>query len=214
MSSKLLAAAMLPLCCLSASGAAIVDFALGSQLSGAVVTVTRFGGPMSSATFVPSGSGAIASTPGSGGFTLTVSPGNTSAATWTLANTDPSTIFLNRILAVSIDLTLSGVSLFDSGSAPSTPASGPGIPGVVYLSGIAIGGSTNLLPWADASNQGDMYHALSFTLLEGGLTTGLSTSFSADTDVVGVPEPGGAVSVGMGLFLLTIVALSRGGRHR
>lgn len=67
MSSRIFAAAILLLSCLSASGAAIADFALGSQLSGAIVTVTRFGGPMSSATFVPSGTGAVASTSGSGG---------------------------------------------------------------------------------------------------------------------------------------------------
>ena len=45
----------------------MADFALGSQQSGGVVTVTRFGGPMSSATFAPSGTGAIATAPGSGG---------------------------------------------------------------------------------------------------------------------------------------------------
>lgn len=122
------------------------------------------------------------------------------AATWTLTNTDPSIIFLNNILGVSIDLTLSSVSLFDSGSTPSTPDSGPGIPGVVHLSGVAIGSSTNLLPWADASNLGDMHHAVSFTLV-GGLTAGLSTSFAADTDVIGVPEPHTAALAGIGLLL-------------
>lgn len=209
MVSRLLTAAIFPLCCFPSSGAAIADFALGSQLSGGVVTVTRFGGPMSSATFAPSGTGAIATAPGSGGFTLAVTAGNTSAATWTLTNTDPSTIFLNRILSVSIDLTFSGVSLFDSGSIPSTPDSGPGAPGVVYLSGVAIGGATNLLPWSDVSNLGDMYYAVDFTLLEGGLTAGLSTSFSTDTDVIGVPEPATFPMLAASLALGAIVSRLR-----
>lgn len=67
MVSRLLTAAIFPLCCFPSSGAAMADFALGSQQSGGVVTVTRFGGPMSSATFAPSGTGAIATAPGSGG---------------------------------------------------------------------------------------------------------------------------------------------------
>ncbi len=208
MSSRLFAAALVLLPYLPAGGAVIADFALGSHLSGAVVTVTRFGGPMSSATFIPSGTGAVATTSGSGGFTLTVSPGDTSLAIWTLTNTDPSLIFMNRIMAVSIDLTLSGLSLFDSGTMPSTPVSGPGIPGVVYLSGVAIGGSANLLPWADASNLGDMYHAVDFTLLDGGLSAGLSTSWSADTDLIGIPEPGGAALSGIGILLLAMRSLA------
>lgn len=193
--------------CFLALATPVIDFALGSQLAGGVVTVTRFGGPMSSATFAALGTGAIASSPGSGGFTLTVSPGNTSAATWTLTNTDTSTIFLNRILSVTMDLTLSGTSLFDAGSAPSTPGSGPGIAGVSYLSGVAIGGSSNLLVWADGSNAGDMYHAASFTLSDGGLTAGLSTLWLTDTDVVGVPEPGSTYLCLAGTMLL--IALKR-----
>lgn len=168
---------------------------------------------MSSATFAALGAGAIASSPGSGGFTLEVSPGNTSAATWTLTNTDSSTVFLNRILSVTIDLTLSGTSLFDDGSAPSTPGSGPGIAGVSYLSGVAIGGSFNLLPWADGANEGDMYHAVSFTLSDGGLTADLSTSWLTDTDVFGVPEPASASFCLTGAVLLGVL-MRRGGRRR
>lgn len=144
-----------------------------------------------------------------GGVTLAVTAGNTSSATWTLTNTDPSAIFLNRILSVSIHLTFSGVSLFDSGSIPSTPDSGPGAPGVVYLSGVAIGGATNLLPWSDVSNLGDMYYAVDFTLLDGGLTAGLSTSFSTDTDVIGVPEPATIPILAASLALGAIVCRLR-----
>src|SRR5262245_40178893 len=89
----------------------IDSFAIGSQLAGGTVTVTRFGGVTSSATFAPSGTGASAIAVGSGAFTLTVSPGDTAAATWTLTNTDPTVIIFNRIVALSIDLTLSGISL-------------------------------------------------------------------------------------------------------
>jgi len=95
-----------------------------------------------------------------------------------------------------------GVSLFDSGSNLSTPDSGPGIPGVVYPSGVAIGGSTNLLPWADESHLGVINHAVDFTLLDGGLIAGLSTSFRTDTDVMGVPEPCSAALLGIGLLAL------------
>ncbi|MGH9722820.1 MAG: PEP-CTERM sorting domain-containing protein [Bryobacteraceae bacterium] len=183
------------------AAAPIADFALGSQLAGAPVTVTRFGGVMSSAFFAPSGTGAIASSPGSAGFTLTVSPGDTSLATWTLTNTDPSIIFLNVIVAVSIDLTFSGISVFDDGSTPSTPDSGPGILGVTYLSGVTIGSATELLPWGDPANLGDIYRALTITFGPG-FTTGASSSWSDDTDVItDVPEPGSLVLTACGVCL-------------
>lgn len=95
---------------------------------------------------------AITTVPGSGGFTLTTSPGGHPLRHMDLDQhgplgrfPEPNALGHNRPEAF-------GVSLFDSGSKPSTPDSGPGIPGVVYLSGVAIGGSTNLLPWADESH--------------------------------------------------------------
>jgi hypothetical protein len=153
--------------CSPAWAGPISELALGSQLVGGVVTVTRFGGLLNSATFVADGTGVSATALGSGGFALTVSPGDTALATWTLTNTDPSFILFNNITAVTIDLTLSGISLFDSGSEPSTPESGPGIPGVIYLGGVLIDGATDLLPWPDPANLGDMFRAVSITFVGG-----------------------------------------------
>jgi hypothetical protein len=186
--------------CSPVSASLISDPALGSQLAGGVVTVTRFGGLFSTATFVADGTGASATALGSGGFTLTVSPGDTSLATWTLTNTDPSIIVFNRITAVTIDLTLSGISLFDSGSLPSTPDSGPGVSGVMALGGVAISSSGEVSPWPDAANLGDMFFAASITF-GGDFTSGASSSWTDDTDVI-VPEPTSVVLVGTGLLLL------------
>ena len=169
------------------AAATVSDFALGSTLAGATVDVLRFGGVHSPATFVADGTGAIASVSGSTGFTLTVSPGDTSLATWTLTNTDPSIILFNRITAVTIDLTLSSIALFDDGSSPSTPFSGPGIPGVTYVGGVTISSAAEFFAWSDPANTGDMYRALTITF-DGGFTTGASSSWMDDTDVA-VPEP-------------------------
>ena len=210
MSMQLFAAWLLCfLSCFSVWGATITDAALGSQLAGGIVTVTRFGGGMNSATFVASGSGASATALGSAGFTLIVGPGDTSAATWTLTNTDPSTIFLNRITAVTIDLFLSGLSLFDSGTTPSTPDSGPGVPGAIFVAGAVFAGSGNLSPWLDASNLGDMYHAMTISYTVG-LTAGLTSSWTTDTDIIGIPEVGSLLPTGIALLLgITRAMLSR-----
>jgi hypothetical protein len=191
-------------------GAATVsDFALGSTLAGATVDVIRVGGVHSPATFVADGTGAIASAVGSTGFTLTVSAGDTSAATWTLTNTDPALIFLNRITAVTIDLTLSSIALFDDGSSPSTPVSGPGIAGVTYVGGITIGGAGEFAAWSDPANTGDMFRALTITF-DGGFTTGASSSWMDDTDVIGAPEPGSMVLMApVGLALAAMRARRR-----
>jgi hypothetical protein len=190
----------------------ISDAALGSQLAGGVVTVTRFGGLTISATFVADGTGASATALGSEGFTLTVSPGDTALATWTLTNTDLSPIFLNLITAVSIDLTFSGISLFDSGSEPSTPDSGPGIPGVIYVAGVPIGSATDLLPWPDPANLGDMFRAVSITFV-GGIGAAATSSWMDDTDVTtAVPGPAGIVLIGTGLLLLIRRTIQRPGR--
>jgi hypothetical protein len=192
--AKLVRSALVSLLfCLPVWAVPISDSALGSQLAGGVVTVTRFGGPLSSATFVAAGTGASATALGSAGFSLTVSPGDTGLATWTLTNTDPTIIFLNNITAVTIDLTLSGISLFDSGSAPSTPDSGPGIPGVIYLAGVPISGTTDLLPWSDPANLGDMFRAVSITF-GSVIGPGASSSWMDDTDVItAVPDAGGTL---------------------
>lgn len=193
---------------LSLSAATVTDAALGSSLAGATVSVTRFGGSMASATFTPSGLGAIATLPGS--FTLTVGAGDTSVVTWTLTNTDTSLIFLNNITGVTIDLTLSGSALFDSGTTPSTPASGPGLAGVVYSAGVTIGSATEFLSWADPDNTGDMFRALTIAF-SGPFVAGGVSSWTDDTDVIGVPEPSAWTS---GLLILMGLAFQRLGRPR
>ena len=189
---------LLLLAAFPAWSATIEDYALGSYLAGGYVDVTRFGGLHSSAPFVAVGTGAKAESVGSAGFILTVSGGDTSLATWTLTNTDPSLIIFNKITAVTIDLTLSGRSLFDSGSTPSTPFSGPGIPGVIYIGGNGISGATEFVLWANPSNLGDMYTATTVTFSTF-LGPGDSSSWSDDTDVI-VPEPGTLVLMGTGIL--------------
>src|SRR6185295_3636972 len=107
----------------AANAVTISSLSTATDLIGATVSVTHFAGTgMAGATFVagPAGS-VIASSPGSAGFNLTVSAGDTFSATWTLTNTDPSLIFFNIIVSVSIDLTGSaGGALFDNDSLPST----------------------------------------------------------------------------------------------
>ena len=184
-----------------ASAAAVSSFSIATDLIGSTVTVTRFGGVMSSATFAAVGDGSvIASSPGSAGFDLTVSAGDTASSIWMLTNTDPSAILFNRITGVSIDLTLSGRSLFDNDSTPSTPGSGPGTPGVVYMAGVTISSATEVNPWTDPVNTGDMYTAVNI-VFGGGFTALTSSSWTKDTDVT-VPEPGSA-----GLALLGVAAL-------
>jgi hypothetical protein len=201
-----------PLFVWPAWAAPVSDAALGSQLAGGTVTVTRSGGSLSSATFVADGTGASATAPGSGGFSLTVSAGDTATATWTLTNTDPSLIFLNNITAVSIDLTLSGLSLFDSGSDPSTPDSGPGIPGVTHVGGVGFGAVTDLLSWPDPANLGDMFRGVAITF-GAAMGAGAMSSWNDDTDrISGVPEPHGLVVLAAGLLLF--VPLARATRRR
>src|SRR5258708_13996225 len=102
----------------AANAVTISSLSTATDLIGATVSITHFAGTgMAGATFVagPAGS-VIASSPGSAGFNLTISAGDTFSATWTLTNTDPSVIFFNRIVSVSIDLTGSAVALFDNDS--------------------------------------------------------------------------------------------------
>lgn len=202
------------LACSPAWASPLSDAASGLQLVGGVVTVTRFGGASNSATFVADGTGASATALGSSGFALTVSAGDTALATWTLTNTDPSVIFLNNITTVTIDLTLSGISLFDSGSDPSTPDSGPGIPGVTHLAGVSITEATDLLAWPDLANLGDMFRAVSITF--GGIGAGANSSWNDDTDVIAaVPEPTSILLLGTGLLLVTgVVAVRHSLRRR
>ena len=185
------------------TAATITSFSPATDLIGGTVSVTRFGGGGSSgATFVagPLGS-VIASSPGSAGFDLTVTAGDTFGATWTLTNTDASLIFLNRIVAVSIDLTVSaGRALFDNDSLPSSPGSLTGVLGVTYLSGVTIASATEVNPWTDPVNTGDMFTATNITF-GGGFTALASSSWSDDTDST-VPEPATAFLMSVGLLVM------------
>lgn len=204
----------------------ISSLSTATDLIGGTVSVTHFAGTgMAGATFVagPAGS-VIASSPGSAGFDLTVSAGDTFSATWTLINTDPSTIFFNIIVSVSIDLTTSaGGALFDKDSLPSTPGSLSGILGVFPLGGITIGSAIEVNPWLDPLNTGDMFTAVNITF-GGGFTAGASSSWADDTDkIVSVitpeptpaPEPATVFLMSAGLlFALGRLRLARHGRRR
>lgn len=192
-------------------GATVLDAATGPSLAGATVTVTRVFGTMSSATFEADGAGAKAIAVGSAGFSLIVTPGDTGLATWTLTNTDPSTIILNRIVGVTIDLTLAGRALFDTGTTPSTPLSGPGVAGVTPVAGIGIVSAGELLAWSDPANTGDMFLALAIEF-DGGFTTGASASWMDDTDLIDTPEPSSLALLGAAALTLALRRRRRGCR--
>jgi hypothetical protein len=193
----------------SLPAATILDSALGTTLAGGIVTVTRFGGGLSSATFVADGlGGASAVSPGSAGFSLVVTPGDTSAATWTLTNTDTSLILLNRITAVTIDLTLTGRALFDNGATPSTPLSGPGVAGVTPVGGVGIVSAGEFAAWPDPANTGDMFLALTIGFA-GGFTALASSSWTDDTDFIDIPEP---FSFGLCAGALAVLLIRTRGR--
>lgn len=207
---------VLALCGASALHAApVVDAALATTLVGGTVTVTRFGGVFSTAVFAPDGAGgAIAETTGSGAFKLAVSPGDTALATWTLTNTDSTPIFLNLITAATIDLTLSGVALFDDDTLPSTPDSGVGVGGVTHAGGTGIAAATEFLPWADAANLGDLFHASSI-VFSSGLTALASSSWRDDTDRIGsVSLPSSLTLLGLALAALPLARGRRPAQHR
>jgi hypothetical protein len=129
-------------------------------------------------------------------------------ATWTLTNTDASLIVLNNITAVTIDLTLSGISLFDSGAGPSTPDSGPGIPGVIHVGGVAISSATDVLPWPDPANLGDMFRAVTITF-GGVMGSGATSSWMDDTDVTtAVPDSGATLPL-LGLAFAVLAMFCR-----
>jgi PEP-CTERM motif-containing protein len=195
----------------AAPAATISSFSPATDLIGGTVTATRFGGVMSSATFVAVlGGSVIASSPGSAGFDLTVTAGDTFGATWTLTNTDASAIMFNRITALSIDLTLSaGHALFDNDSLPSTPGSFSGVLGVTPLAGVAIVSSGEVNPWTDPLNTGDMFTAVNITF-GGGFTALASSSWADDTDSASVPEPASVILMGAGLlFILSRLRVAR-----
>jgi hypothetical protein len=189
----------------------------GNELEGALITIhysAIFGGttPLetASATYTLLGSSLTQSAfaPFNPNFTFSVS-GETSAATWELVNTtppaaDPVAAYISKF---EIDLRPSrgGIypSLFDNGSAPSTPLSGPGVLGVVPDAG-STGPAPSSAVESDTTwppgliNHGDMYgiEILTWTGLAM-LGPGESFIWHDDTDLV-VPEPGSLSLLALG----------------
>ena len=188
--------AVLGLFATTAHATTIGGTALGSDLAGGTVTVTRIDSSTSTAPFFAVGTGASAI---GSGFQLDVTAGDTSLATWTLTNTNPSFQPFNVITAVTIDLSTSVLSLFDNGSLPSTFDSGTGVAGVTYSAGALIASSAEINPWVDASNLGDLYTGTSITFTTG-LGIGGTSSWTDDTDLI--PEPATGALLGLGLAVL------------
>ena len=110
-------------------------------------------------------------------------------------------IIFNRITAVSIDLTLSaGGALFDNDSLPSTPGSSVGVLGVSPVAGVSISSATEVNPWIDPLNTGDMFTATSITFGTG--FTALATSSWADDTDSHVPEPATVFLMSAGLLAM------------
>jgi hypothetical protein len=202
------------LCLTSAAQAtAVIDAAPTTSLIGATVGVTHVpGGGAASAVFVagPAGS-VIAESLGSAGFRLEVSASaDTRLATWTLTNTDLGGS-ARSIASLSIDLTATSMALFDTGSEPSTPGSLGGVAGVIPTPPIIAGlfTATEVSPWSDTLNAGDMFTATNFTFALGGLAPGAATTWQDDTDAFAVPEPASAGLLAAGLGIVVAVALRR-----
>jgi len=178
--------------------AQITSASTGGDMVGGFVTVTHFGGAMSTAPIVASGTGCTATSPGD--FIFSIPAGDTFAVDWKLENiaTGPTA---RAIGDVRFDLTLSN-ALFDNDSLPSTPDSFAGVLGGASITGpgFSPGGEANL--WPGAGNLGDMYRGqvLGFTSF---LIPGASMTWHDDTDLV--PEPATLTLLAAGGFL----ALSR-----
>jgi hypothetical protein len=130
------------------------------------------------------------------GFQLDLS-GPTETSPWSLKSTGPD----NRVYIMSVILdsfpTATSGALFDDGSAPSTPGSGPGSPSAITVSGPAVinTGYDQGFLWAHPSNAGDMYTSVLVQWAELGtheiFGIGLTAEWILDTDVI--PAPSGAL---------------------
>jgi len=114
-------------------------------------------------------------------FSLT---GETSSSSWTLTNSSPDPrVFIQSVIFYQ---GYSGI-LFDEGSAPSTPGSGPGISPAIRISGPEITTTSFQYPWDDPLNTGDMYTSVLVGWVElpnyQVFPPGSSAEFTLDSDI-------------------------------
>jgi hypothetical protein len=76
---------------------------------------------------------------------------------------------------------------------------------VSYVPGVAIVGATDLLPWPDPANLGDMFRAVSITF-SGAIGPDDSSSWRDDTDVTDMPKPSTMVLLGTGIGVIGLAA--------
>ncbi len=130
------------------------------------------------------------------GFQLDLS-GPTEMSPWSLKNSgSDNRVYLMSVILDSFPTATSG-ALFDDGSTPSTPGSGPGSPSAITVSGPAVvntGYDPGFL-WAHPSNAGDLYTSVLVQWAELGtheiFGIGVTAEWVLDTDVI--PAPGAAL---------------------
>lgn len=140
-------------------------------------------------------------------FELVIRGDDLSTAEWALTNTSDVAI------AYPVSATIYSFdthTVFDTGLEPSTPGSGPGTPGAIWMGGPGIHQTwfdPNYL-WADPCNTGDLYQAVLVQWAELDnhrlFAPGLTARWSLDADFV--PAPG---TLGM----LVVVLLAPRRRH-
>lgn len=113
--------------------------------------------------------------------------GDTGSNTWRIYSNQAPPCELYQVI---IDLG-NTIAVFDRATPdPGTPDSGPGVDGVVTVSGPVPSSSTNDTLWNDPSNQGDLYRELIINwnpgVFHGG---GTSYYFTTDTDAVYTNTP-------------------------
>ena len=173
--------------CFSAvpASAQVSSLSTGCNIVGSTLTVSTSCGGTSTATFVSSGSYATANA--SSVIVRVAIDGDTEASDWLVFNNQAPPCELFQVI---IDLAGTD-AVFDMATPnPGTPDSGPGVDGVITVSGPAPSYSTNDTLWNDPSNQGDLYTRLIIDWDPGVfLGGGRSYYFQTDTDSAAANTP-------------------------